>query len=68
MRWPASDAPVTAEAKGSGTGQALMVYVEAYARARGMSEVFLDNRPEAISFYERLNYVLHAAPSMKKAR
>ncbi|MDP9651744.1 GNAT family N-acetyltransferase [Paraburkholderia caledonica] len=61
------DIVVTPEARGSGTGQALMEYVEADARARGMSAVFLDARPEAISFYERQNYLLHAAPSMKKS-
>lgn len=61
------DLVVTSEGRGSGTGQALMEYAEADARARDMSTVFLDARPEVVSFYERQNYVLHAAPSMKKA-
>ncbi|MGY6118456.1 GNAT family N-acetyltransferase [Paraburkholderia strydomiana] len=61
------DIVVAAEARGRGTGQALMEYAEADARARGMRTVFLDARPEAVSFYERQNYALHAAPSMRKA-
>lgn len=61
------DIVVTAHARGSGTGQALIEYAEADARARDMSTVFLDARPEAVSFYERQNYALHPAPSMKKA-
>lgn len=60
------DLVVTAKARGSGTGHALMAYAEADARARDMSAVFLDARPEAVSFYERQNFVLHTAPSMKK--
>lgn len=44
-----------------------MQFAEADARARGMSAVFLDARPEAIPFYESRNYALHPAPSMKKA-
>jgi ribosomal protein S18 acetylase RimI-like enzyme len=60
------DLVVTTEARGSGAGQALMQYAEVDARARDMSAVFLDARPEAVPFYERQNYVLHAAPSMKK--
>ena len=47
-------------------GSALMAYAEADARARGMGAVFLDARPDAIPFYEREQYTLHAAPSMKK--
>lgn len=52
--------------RGSGAGRALMAYAEADARARGMGAVFLDARPDAIPFYEREQYTLHAAPSMKK--
>ncbi len=51
---------------GSGAGRALMAYAEADARARGMGAVFLDARPDAIPFYEREQYTLHPAPSMKK--
>ncbi len=47
-------------------GHALMAYAEADARARGMGAVFLDARPDAIPFYEREQYTLHPAPSMKK--
>jgi GNAT superfamily N-acetyltransferase len=58
---------VTEEAeRGSGCGRAMMAYAEADARARGMSSVFLDARPEAIGFYTAVGYVLHTVPSMKK--
>jgi GNAT superfamily N-acetyltransferase len=60
------DLVVIEKARGYGAGHALMEYAEADARARNMSAVFLDARPEAIPFYERRDYVLHSAPSMKK--
>ncbi|MHA7680133.1 GNAT family N-acetyltransferase [Cupriavidus sp. PET2-C1] len=60
------DLVVDAQVRGSGAGHALMAYAEADARAREMTAVFLDARPEAIPFYERESYVLHPAPSMKK--
>lgn len=60
------DLVVAAEARGSGAGHALMEYAEADARAREMSAVFLDARPEAVAFYKSRNFVLHPAPSMKK--
>ncbi|AOY90766.1 GNAT family N-acetyltransferase [Cupriavidus sp. USMAA2-4] len=60
------DLVVVAEARGSGAGHALMDYAEADARARDMSAVFLDARPEAVSFYESRDFALHPAPSMKK--
>jgi ribosomal protein S18 acetylase RimI-like enzyme len=50
----------------AGGGRALMDYAEADARARGMSAVFLDARPEAIGFYSAIGYTLHPVPSMKK--
>jgi GNAT superfamily N-acetyltransferase len=52
--------------RGWGCGRALMAYAEADARARGMTSVFLDARPEAIGFYKAVGYALHAVPSMKK--
>ncbi|CAB3664976.1 hypothetical protein LMG1866_00758 [Achromobacter ruhlandii] len=60
------DLVVDEAVRGSGAGRALMAYAEADARARGMGAVFLDARPDAISFYEREQYTLHAAPSMRK--
>ncbi|MDF3835728.1 GNAT family N-acetyltransferase [Cupriavidus basilensis] len=60
------DLVVDAQARGSGAGHALMAYAEADARARDMTAVFLDARPEATPFYERESYALHPAPSMKK--
>ena len=50
----------------AGGGRALMAYAEADARARGMTAVFLDARPEAIGFYQAIGYELHTTPSMKK--
>ena len=47
------DLVVDAAVRGSGAGHALMAYAEADARAREMSAVFLDARPDAIPFYER---------------
>ena len=60
------DLVVDEAVRGSGAGRALMAYAEADARARGMGAVFLDARPDAIPVYEREQYTLHAAPSMKK--
>ncbi|MBB1592835.1 GNAT family N-acetyltransferase [Achromobacter sp. UMC46] len=60
------DLVVDASVRGSGAGRALMDYAERDARARGMTAVFLDARPDAVPFYERENYLLHPAPSMKK--
>ncbi|MGT2457920.1 GNAT family N-acetyltransferase [Cupriavidus basilensis] len=61
------DLVVDAAGRGSGVGRSLMEYAEADARARGMTAIFLDAKPDAVPFYERENYVLHPAPSMKKA-
>lgn len=60
------DLVVATDARGSGAGHALMEYAEADARAREMSAIFLDARPEAVAFYESRKFVLHPAPSMKK--
>ncbi|SIO70734.1 Acetyltransferase (GNAT) domain-containing protein [Burkholderia sp. GAS332] len=60
------DLVVDAATRGSGAGRALMDYAEADARARDMTAVFLDARPDAVPFYEQQNYLRHPAPSMKK--
>ncbi|KVC57380.1 GCN5 family acetyltransferase [Burkholderia pseudomultivorans] len=60
------DLVVDATGRGSGVGRSLMEYAEIDARARGMTAIFLDARPEAIPFYEREQYVPHLSPSMKK--
>lgn len=60
------DLVVDAATRGSGAGRALIDYAEADARARDMTAVFLDARPDAVPFYERQKYVFHPAPSMKK--
>jgi ribosomal protein S18 acetylase RimI-like enzyme len=61
------DIIVAEKERKSGSGRALMAYAEDDARARGMTAVFLDARPEAIGFYERLGFALHTVPSMRKA-
>lgn len=60
------DLVVDTTSRSSGAGRALMSFAESDARERGMGAVFLDARKEAIPFYERLLYIFHAAPSMKK--
>lgn len=60
------DLVVDQAVRGSGAGRALMAYAEADALARDMGAVFLDARPDAVAFYEREQYGLHPAPSMKK--
>lgn len=66
MHLHVDDLVVDSAMRGSGAGRALMAHVEADARARGMSAVYLDARQEAIPFYESENYVFHTAPTMKK--
>jgi GNAT superfamily N-acetyltransferase len=60
------DLVVDATGRGSGVGRSLMEYAEADARARGMTAIFLDARPDAVPFYERENYVPHPASLMRK--
>jgi GNAT superfamily N-acetyltransferase len=60
------DLVVDETCRGTGAGRALMDYADSEARARGMGAMFLDARQEAIPFYERLDFVLHPAPSMKR--
>jgi GNAT superfamily N-acetyltransferase len=60
------DLVVDETARRSGAGRALLDFAERDARARGMTAIFLDARPEAIPFYEALSYASHTSPSMKK--
>jgi GNAT superfamily N-acetyltransferase len=50
----------------SGSGRALMAFAEDDAKARGMTALFLDARPDAIGFYQTIGLALHTAPSMRK--
>ena len=60
------DLVVKAEERGRGAGKALVAYAEAEALMEGRSAVFLDSRPEVITFYRHLGYELHTSPSMFK--
>jgi GNAT superfamily N-acetyltransferase len=58
---------VTLEAeRGNGIGSALLRHIEAEARSRSLGAVFLDARPDAITFYERRGYEPHTAPLYRK--
>ncbi|HYX33526.1 MAG TPA: GNAT family N-acetyltransferase, partial [Oligoflexus sp.] len=52
--------------RGSGIGQALLQHVEDLALRGERLAVFLDSRPEAMGFYEKLGYSLHPAPLVRK--
>lgn len=60
------DLVVSAHARGKGIGKRLVEYAEALARERGLGQVFLDSRPGAIGFYERLGYRRHESVLIKK--
>jgi GNAT superfamily N-acetyltransferase len=60
------DLLVDKTARRSGAGRALLDFAEREARARGMTAIFLDARPESILFYEALSFVRHTSPSMRK--
>jgi GNAT superfamily N-acetyltransferase len=69
MRGPhlhVDDIVVDETERNSGGGRALMAFAEDDAKARGMTALFLDARPEAIGFYETIGLALHTAPSMRK--
>ena len=51
---------VAPAAQGQGLGQALMHHLEAQARAAGLREVVLHARQNAVPFYQRLGYAVHA--------
>ncbi len=58
---------VTDEAvRGRGYGKALLDHAEREAKARGGTWVFLDSRPEVLTFYEALGYARHTAILVKK--
>jgi GNAT superfamily N-acetyltransferase len=60
------DLIVTHSCRHSGTGRALIAFADAEARARKMTAIFLDAQQAAIPFYERLDFIFHPAPSMKR--
>jgi GNAT superfamily N-acetyltransferase len=60
------DLVVTKGERGRGAGRALLAYAEELALKEGRSAIFLDSRPEVITFYQHLGYELHSSPSMFK--
>ncbi len=60
------DLVVTEAARGSGIGQRLLEHAESHAREHGMTQVFLDSRPEVIGFYEDNGYRRHESLLVKK--
>lgn len=60
------DLVVTEAHQAEGIGKGLMAYLEALAKERGLTALFLDARAEAISFYERRGYEPHVAPLYRK--
>ena len=61
------DLVIDEAARGEGYGKALLDYAEREARARGGVWVFLDSRPEVLTFYEALGYARHTAILVKKS-
>jgi ribosomal protein S18 acetylase RimI-like enzyme len=49
-------------AQGQGVGRAVLEYLEAEARRRGLRECVLHAREQAVPFYQRLGYAV-VAPS-----
>jgi ribosomal protein S18 acetylase RimI-like enzyme len=60
------DLIVTDAARTRGLGRALLERAENEARARGLASVYLDSRPTALGFYEKLGYRLHPSPLVYK--
>jgi predicted GNAT family N-acyltransferase len=50
---------VLGSARGTGLGAALVGSVEAEARRRGLSQVYLEAQTHALAFYEKLGYAAH---------
>jgi ribosomal protein S18 acetylase RimI-like enzyme len=50
------------DARGQGVGRAVLEYLEAEARRRGLRECVLHAREQAVPFYQRLGYAV-VAPS-----
>ena len=55
------DLVVDASARGRGYGKALLDHAERESETRGCAWVFLDSRPEVLTFYEGLGYSRHTA-------
>ncbi len=60
------DLVVSAHARGKGIGKRLIEHAEAFARRRGLAQLFLDSRAGAMGFYERRGYRRHESVLIKK--
>ncbi|MGH8225774.1 MAG: GNAT family N-acetyltransferase [Gammaproteobacteria bacterium] len=60
------DLVVSVNARGKGIGKRLIEHAEAFARERGLAQVFLDSRSGAMGFYERRGYRRHESVLIKK--
>jgi ribosomal protein S18 acetylase RimI-like enzyme len=49
---------VAPEAAGQGLGQQVVAYLEAQARAAGLSEIVLHSRETVVGFYQKLGYAV----------
>ncbi|MDO7848423.1 GNAT family N-acetyltransferase [Hymenobacter sp. M29] len=49
---------VAPEAAGTGLGRVVVAYLEAQARAAGITEIVLHSREAAVRFYEKLGYAV----------
>ena len=49
---------VAPEAAGQGLGQQVVAYLEAQARAGGLTEIVLHSRETAVGFYQKLGYAV----------
>lgn len=49
-----------------GAGRKLLTYIHNLAKSQGMTAIFLDSRPDAEGFYDKMGYVRHSSPSMRR--
>jgi GNAT superfamily N-acetyltransferase len=60
------DLVVDESQRGAGIGRHMMDYAEAFARSRGLGALYLEARPTAIGFYEKLGLDRHPSPVMRR--
>lgn len=60
------DLVVAREARGRGIGTRLIEFARGRAASENMAHVFLDSRPDALTFYERHGYREHPSVLVRK--